>query len=206
MATSPRERRVIGCRKVESQHLEDRRQEALSLTQWQMENETERQGGFDREVQVLELAFPPADPNRRPRGDRVRREPERDVASLHEGFVVFRPISDAMSCLVLRMDSRLHVEIVPRRQSRWPKRRRSLAEWATSAHQSPTEDELACLVFRLVANPVGRLGVLVLAAFRILHGWRLRIEEGRLRIVARSHAPPPREPGLGCRIVAAASR
>ena len=58
-----------------------------------MENETEGQGGFDREVGVLELPFPPADPSRRPRGDRVRREPERDVASLHEGFVVFRPIS-----------------------------------------------------------------------------------------------------------------
>ena len=102
-----------------------------------MENETERQGGFDGEVRVLELAFPPADPRRRPRGDRVRREPERDVASLHECSVVFWPISDAISCLVLRMDSRLHVEIVPRRPSRWPAHRRPLAEWAVSAHQRP---------------------------------------------------------------------
>ena len=53
MLATPRERRVIGCGEVDSQHPEDRRQEALSLTQRQMEDETERQGGFDCEVGVL---------------------------------------------------------------------------------------------------------------------------------------------------------
>ena len=50
-------------------------------------DETERQGGFDGEIGILELPAPPADASRCPRGDRVRREPEGDVASPHEGSV-----------------------------------------------------------------------------------------------------------------------
>ena len=65
-----------------------------------MEDETERQGGFDGEIGILELPAPPADASRCPRGDRVGREPEGDVASPHEGSVVLGPVPerDTLSC------------------------------------------------------------------------------------------------------------
>ena len=96
MLTASRARGVIGCREIDAQHPEDRGQEALGLTQRYVEDETERQGGFDGEIGILELPAPPADASRCPRGDRVRREPEGDVASPHEGSVVLGPVPDAI--------------------------------------------------------------------------------------------------------------
>ena len=135
MLTASRERGVIGCREIDAQHPEDRCQEALGLTQRSVEEETERQGGFDGEIGILELPAPPADASRCPRGDRVGREPEGDVASPHEGSVVLGPVPDAIRCLVLRMHSRLHIEIMTRRRSRWSTCRPLLAHRAESAHQ-----------------------------------------------------------------------
>ena len=135
MLTASRERGVIGCREIDAQHPEDRCQEALGLTQRSVEDETERHGGFDGETGILELPAPPADANRCPRGDRVGREPEGDVASPHEGSVVLGPAPDAILCLVLRMHSRLHIEIMTRRRSRWSTCRPLLAHRAESAHQ-----------------------------------------------------------------------
>ncbi len=135
MLTASRERGVIGCREIDAQQPEDRGQEALGLTQRYVEEETERQGGFDGEIGILELPAPPADASRCPRGDRVRREPEGDVASPHEGAVVLGPVPDAIRCLVLRMHSRLHIEIMTRRRSRWATCRPLLAHRAESAHQ-----------------------------------------------------------------------
>ncbi len=100
-----------------------------------MEDETERQGGFDGEIGILELPAPPADASRCPRGDRVGREPEGDVASPHEGSVVLGPVPDAILCRVLRMHSRLHIEIMTRLRSRWSTCRPLLAHRAESAHQ-----------------------------------------------------------------------
>ena len=97
MLTASRERGVIGCREIDAQHPEDRGQEALGLTQRSVEDETERQGGFDGEIGILELPAPPADASRCPRGDRVGREPEGDVASPHEGSVVLGPVPDAIT-------------------------------------------------------------------------------------------------------------
>ena len=135
MLTASRERGVIRCREIDAQHPEDRGQEALGLTQRSVEDETERQGGFDGEIGILELPAPPADASRCPRGDRVGREPEGDVASPHEGSVVLGPVPDAILCLVLRMHSRLHIEIMTRRRSRWSTCRPLLAHRAESAHQ-----------------------------------------------------------------------
>ena len=135
MLTASRERGVIGCREIDAQHPEDRCQEALGLTQRSVEDETERQGGFDGEIGILELPAPPADASRCPRGDRVGREPEGDVASPHEGSVVLGPVPDAIRCRVLRMHSRLHIEIMTRRRSRWSTCRPLLAHRAESAHQ-----------------------------------------------------------------------
>ena len=141
MLTASRERGVIGCREIDAQHPEDRCQEALGLTQRSVEDETERQGGCDGEIGILELPAPPADASRCPRGDRVGREPEGDVASPHEGSVVLGPVPDAILCLVLRMHSRLHIELMTRRRSRWSTCRPLLAHRAESAHQRPALGE-----------------------------------------------------------------
>ena len=138
MLTASRERGVIGGREIDAQQPEDRGQEALGLTQRSVEEETERQGGVDGAIGILELPAPPADASRCPRGDRVRREPEGDVASPHEGSVVLGPVPDAILCLVLRMHSRLHIEIMTRRRSRWSTCRPLLAHRAESAHQRPS--------------------------------------------------------------------
>ena len=135
MLTASRERGVIGCREIDAQPPDDRCQDALGLTQRSVEDETERQGGFDGEIGILELPAPPADASRCPRGDRVGREPEGDVASPHEGSVVLGPVPDAIRCRVLRMHSRLHIEIMTRRRSRWSTCRPLLAHRAESAHQ-----------------------------------------------------------------------
>ena len=144
MLTASRERGVIGCREIDAQHPEDRGQEALGLTHRSVEEETERQGGVDGEIGILELPAPPADASRCPRGDRVGREPEGDVASPHEGSVVLGPVPDAIRCLVLRMHSRLHIEIMTRRRSRWSTCRPLLAHRAESAHQRRELGSCSC--------------------------------------------------------------
>ena len=146
-------------REIDAQHPEDRGQEALGLTQRSVEDETERQGGFDGEIGILELPAPPADASRCPRGDRVRREPEGDVASPHEGSVVLGPVPDAIRCLVLRMHSRLHIEIMTRRRSRWSTCRPLLAHRAESAHQRLL-DRLPISIERIpgIAHHLARVG------------------------------------------------
>ena len=57
--------------------------------------------------------------------------------SPHEGSVVLGPVPDAIRCRVLRMHSRLHIEIMTRRRSRWSTCRPLLAHRAKSAHQRP---------------------------------------------------------------------
>ena len=64
-----RERRVIRRPKVEPHQHEERREKALCLTERQMEEQTQRQGGFDREVRVLPLRAPRARSVRFPGGD-----------------------------------------------------------------------------------------------------------------------------------------
>ena len=151
MLTASRARGVIGCREIDAQHPEDRGQDALGLTQRSVEEETERQGGFDGEIGILELPAPPADASRCPRGDRFRREPEGDVASPHEGSVVLGPVPDAILCRVRRMHARLHSEIMTRRRSRWSTCRPLLAHRAESAHQRPVPPAARWDVARLLS-------------------------------------------------------
>ena len=148
MLTASRERGVIGCREIDAQHPEDRCQEALGLTQRYVEDETERQGGFDGEIGRLELPAPPADASRCPRGDRVGREPEGDVASPHEGSVVLGPVPDAIRCLVLRMHSRLHIEIMTRLRSRWSTCRPLLATALNQRTNATSARPVAACEFR----------------------------------------------------------
>ncbi len=122
---------MIGRGQVEAQHPEDRPQKALRLTKGQVKDQAERQRGFDGNLGVLQLPSALADAHGLPRGDRFRRQPQGDVASLDQCSVVRRPISDAVFRFVPGMHSRLHVEIMPLRPSRWPGPRRTLV----SAHQ-----------------------------------------------------------------------
>ena len=73
-----------------------------------MEEETQRQGGFDREVRVLRWRAPRARSLRFPGCDGCPGQPDCDVAPTDQGSLVGRPVSDAVFRLVFRMDSRLH--------------------------------------------------------------------------------------------------
>ena len=73
-----------------------------------MEEETQRQGGVDREVRVLRWRAPRARSLRCPGCDGRPGQPDCDVAPTDQGSLVGRPVSDAVFRLVFRMDSRLH--------------------------------------------------------------------------------------------------
>ena len=75
---------MIGRGQVEAQHPEDRPQKALRLTKGQVKDQAERQRGFDGNLGVLQLPSALADAHGLPRGDRFRRQPQGDVASLDQ--------------------------------------------------------------------------------------------------------------------------
>ncbi len=102
------QRRVIRRPKVEPHQHEERREKALGLTERQMEEKTQRQGGFDREVRVLPLRAPRARSVRFPGGDGRRGQPDGDVASPDQGAIIGGPVLDVVLRLVRGMDSRLH--------------------------------------------------------------------------------------------------
>ena len=58
---TPGERGVVGRVELDAQYLEERLQKPLSLTEWQVEDETERQRSFDGHVGVLLLPSTRAD-------------------------------------------------------------------------------------------------------------------------------------------------
>ena len=63
MLATTGQRRVIRRPKVESHQHEERREKALCLTEREMEEKTQRQGGLDREVRVLPLRASRAPPS-----------------------------------------------------------------------------------------------------------------------------------------------
>ena len=76
-----------------------------------------------------------ADAHGLPGRDRIRGQPHGDIASLDQRLVVCRPIPDVVSCLVLRVHSRLHVEIMHLLSPQWPGGRSWLTADAGSVHQ-----------------------------------------------------------------------
>ena len=94
--------------KVESHQHEERREKARCLTEREMEEKTQRQGGLDREVRVLPLRASRARAVRVPGGDGRRRHPDGDVASTDQSAIIGGPVLDVVLCLVRGMDSRLH--------------------------------------------------------------------------------------------------
>jgi hypothetical protein len=83
-------------------------QEPLGLTEWQVEEETERQCGFDGNVGVPLLPSASAYAQGLPCGDRRGGQPQGDVAASDEGTIVGGPVRDAVLGLVRGMDSRIH--------------------------------------------------------------------------------------------------
>ena len=130
---TPGECGVIGRGQVETQHPEDRRQEAFSLPQGQVDDEPERPRGFDGEIGILPLPATRATAHGLPGGDRIRGQPHGDITSLDQRSVVCRPIPDVVFCLVLWVHSRLHVEIRRLPSLRWPGCRAWLTEGAGRA-------------------------------------------------------------------------
>ena len=102
------QRRVIRRPKVESHQHEERREKALCLTEREMDEKTQRQGGLDREVRVLPLRASRARSVRFPGGDGRRGQPDGDVASTDQCAIIGGPVLDVVLCLVRGMDSRLH--------------------------------------------------------------------------------------------------
>ena len=104
-----------------------------------MEDEPERQRGFDGEIGILPLPATFADAHGLPSGDRIRGQPHGDIAALDQRSFVCRPIPDVVFCLVLWVHSRLHVEIMHLLSPRWPGGRSWLTEGAGSVHQRLVE-------------------------------------------------------------------
>ena len=102
------QRRVIRRPKVESPQHEERREKARCLTEWEMEEKPQRQGGLDREVRVLPRRASRARSVRVPGGDGRRGQPDGDVASTDQRAIRGGPVLDVVLCLVRGMDSRLH--------------------------------------------------------------------------------------------------
>ena len=97
MLTAPGERRRVGGGEVEAHHPEQGVQEPFGLTQREMVEESQGQGGLDGEIRVPPLPTPPAAPAGRPGSDRLRGQPHRRVERVRG----CRPPSSQRGTLVL---------------------------------------------------------------------------------------------------------
>jgi hypothetical protein len=86
-----RERGVVGSFEINIDQRQTRPQETLRLTKRKLEDKAQRQGSFYRVVGELSLGTSLAGWCRFPRGDGILRDPQSDVASLHECTVVVGP-------------------------------------------------------------------------------------------------------------------
>ena len=108
MLTAPGERRRVGGFEVEAHHPEQGVQEPFGLTQREMGEEPQGQGGLDGEIRVAPLPAPPAAPAGCPGSDRFRGQPHRHIAASNKGLIVGRPVRNAVLRLIRGMDLRLH--------------------------------------------------------------------------------------------------
>ena len=118
MLTAPGERRRVGGGEIEAHHPEQGVQEPFGLTQREMVDESQGQGGLDGEIRVPPLPTPPAAPAGRPGRDRVRGQPHRHIAASNEGLIVGRPIRNAILRLIRGMNLRLHPSSVAPAETR----------------------------------------------------------------------------------------
>ena len=87
-------------------------QEALGLAQRQPEDQPQHQRGHDGHVRELPRSTRSTRRRRSPRIHRLGGEPQGHVAPPDERLLIFRPIPTVIFGLVLRMNLRLHPEIV----------------------------------------------------------------------------------------------
>ena len=123
--TPARKRGVVGRLEIDVHRGEDRPHKALRLAQGQTEDKSECHRGADREIREPLLPARLTRRRRSPRVPRIGRQPQRHVASLDQRSVVCRPIPDVVFRLVLRLNPRLHSEIVRHGPSIRPGPRRS---------------------------------------------------------------------------------
>ena len=112
MLTPTRERRVIRCLEVGAHQGQYGPQEALGLAQRQPEDQPQHQRGHDGHVRELPRSTRSTRRCRSPRIHRLGGEPQGHVAPPDERLLIFRPIPNVIFGLVLRMNLRLHPEIV----------------------------------------------------------------------------------------------
>ena len=124
LLTPPRQGGVIRGIEIDSHRRQHGPQEVLGLAQRQPEDQPQRQRGHDRHVRELPRPTRSARRRRSPRNHCLGREPERHVAPSDQPLLIFRPIPDVILGLVLRMNLRLHREIVGQGASTRPPDRR----------------------------------------------------------------------------------
>jgi hypothetical protein len=91
------------------------------LAKRQIENEPKHQSCLDRVVGKFPLSAATAGRCRLPVINRVLGDPQGDIASLHEGLVVLRPVADSVFGLELGMDSGFHAGILVHQAREWPR-------------------------------------------------------------------------------------
>ena len=112
MLTPMRERRVIRGLEVGAHQGQHGPQEALGLAQRPPEDQPQHQRGQDGHVRELPRSTRSTRRRRSPRIHRLGGEPQGHVAPPDERLLIFRPIPTVIFGLVLRMNLRLHPEIV----------------------------------------------------------------------------------------------
>ena len=90
---------------VQAHDPEDRREKPFGLPEWLMEEETERQCGFDGEIRVLRLPATRANARGFPGRNGLRRQPQGHVASADQSSIIGPPVGDAVFRFVREMDS-----------------------------------------------------------------------------------------------------
>ena len=93
---------LVGCLEGKAHQANQRGDEALGLSQRQVEDRSQGQCGYDRQVGVPPLSTRTASRRRIPRANGLLVEPDRDVAAVSESDIVRRPVLHAVLRLVLR--------------------------------------------------------------------------------------------------------
>src|SRR6202034_3816556 len=92
--TAAAERRVIGDGDVDLEHVGDRSQQTLGLSQRLVEYQAEREARLDGDRRVDRLTAPPSGGRRLPCRDRLLGHPYGQASAPDQRSVVFRPVRD----------------------------------------------------------------------------------------------------------------
>ena len=113
---TPRQRGVIGDRKIDTADTKKRAEQTLGLPPRELEEKTKSQAELDDDVGVAGLASGLSGRRRSPSAKDSGGEPDGDVSSKDQAAVVLRPVVGRVPSFVVRMNSRLagsHRPILP---------------------------------------------------------------------------------------------